>query len=103
MGYSLEALIVVPATIVLFTSIINFSVKTYDRSEAKSRIEIEAINYMHEDKKVWSNKIFHENEYDEWSFVTAINPVKIKKSVDLMIDMFGTVTKQIFLIPDEYE
>ncbi len=102
MGFTLEALIVVPATLIIFTAMINFSVKTYETTVNKSKIEIKAIEYIHEDGKIWSNKIFYESKYDEWSFVTAVNPVKIKTSVDLIIDMFGIVTEQTPLIGEAF-
>ncbi len=100
MAFTLEAVIVVPVTAAMTIGIINITTNFYKRIEVDSSLESEMVYYTMKNHEIWSTKV-EENIYGEsWSKSTAVNPVKIKNTIELVIDTTNLIGDEIPVLND---
>lgn len=95
MAFTLEAVIVVPLTAAITLGIINTTAHFYKQIEMDSALESEMIYYTVQNHEIWSTKVEESGNASSWSKSTAVNPVKIKQTVELVIDTTSIIGDEI--------
>jgi hypothetical protein len=100
MGFTLEAIIIIPLTMTITIGILNSTAQLYKRIETDSVSESKSVYYTMQNREIWSTKESVSNKGYSWSKSTAVNPVKIKQTVELIIDTTKLIGDSIPLLKD---
>lgn len=100
MAFTLEAVIVIPVTAAITLGIINTTTHFYKQIEIDSALESVTTYYSVQNREIWSTKVEDSRSGDTWSKSTAVNPVKIKQTIELVIDTTSLIGDDIPILKD---
>jgi hypothetical protein len=95
MGYTIESIIIFPISVIILLNLITSTANLYERVRFESSLESKAIFYSTESADLFSEVLLENPDHRYQTYSIAVNPVKIKENIEILIDNGNIIASEI--------